>query len=57
MSKFHGAKGKNHTAKPRKKPTQSEIARQITVMKQRFCLRPYMTLEADAKTVAREEQE
>lgn len=57
MSKFHGAKGKNYTAKPRKKPTQREVARQITAMKKRTLLRPYMNLVADAKTAAREEQE
>lgn len=44
MSQHSGPKGKNATAKPRKKATQSEIASRITAMKKRLVFHPFQNV-------------
>ena len=42
MSKQRGPKGKNYTAKPRKKPTTRDIARHIENGRKMWSIRPIM---------------
>ena len=42
MSQHIGPKGKNHVAKPRKKPTTKDVARHIETQRKLWSIRPIM---------------
>jgi hypothetical protein len=42
MSQHIGPKGKNHVAKPRKKPTTKDVARHIEDQRKLWSIRPIM---------------
>jgi hypothetical protein len=56
MSQTIGAKGRNLASKPRKHPTQSEVARHQALVKRYACFRPMMKLPGDEKTDTQEDK-
>ena len=55
MSQHIGSKGKNHVAKPRKKPTTKDVARHIETQRKLWSIRPIMGTILPASAIKNKE--